>query len=216
MKHPGETSWGSHLGSVSSLMDMFNHVCVVHQNLARDSTAGTHRANGDIAYNYMITFEFVFIICMIREILEITEQLGQALQKKSQDIVNDIRLVESTKIILEKLRSDNGWEIFICKVVEFCVGNEIVIPNMEDTYIMRGGRARCQPDHFTIDQYFRVGVFQATLDTQLIELNLRFNEKVMDLLLVSLNLIPKSRFTSFQPSEICKLVEKYYSSDFNQ
>jgi hypothetical protein len=85
MKHPGETSWGSHLGSVSSLMDMFNHVCVVHQNLARDSIAGTHHANGDIAYNYMITFEFVFIICMMREILEITEQLGQALQKKANE-----------------------------------------------------------------------------------------------------------------------------------
>jgi hypothetical protein len=108
MKHPGETRWGSHLGSVSSLMDMFNLVYVVLQNLASDSIAGTHHADGDTAYNYMITFEFVFILCMMREILEITEQLGQALQKKSQDIVNDIRLVESTTIILEKLRSDNG------------------------------------------------------------------------------------------------------------
>jgi hypothetical protein len=216
MKHPSETRWGSHLGSVSSLMDIFNTVCVVLQNLVSDSTASTHHADGDTAYNYMITFEFVFILCMMREILEITEQLGQALQKKSQDIVNAIRLVESTKIILEKLRSDNGWENFICKVVEFCVGHEIVIPNMEDTYILRGGRARRQPDHFTIDHYFRVEVFRAILDTQLTKLNLGFNEKVMDLLSVSLNLIPKSGFTSFQPSEICKLVEKYYSTNFNQ
>jgi hypothetical protein len=197
-------------------MDMFNPVCVVLQNLASDSTAGTHRTDGDTAYNYMITFEFVFILCMMREILEITEQLGQALQKKSHDIVNAILLVESTKIILKKLRSDNGWANFICKVVEFCVGHEIVIPNMEDTCILRGGRARRHLDHFTIDHYFRVEVFRATLDTQLTELNLRFNEKVMDLLSVSLNLIPKSGLTSFQPSEICKLVEKYYSADFNQ
>jgi hypothetical protein len=145
--------------------------------------------------------------------LEITEQLGQALQTKSQDIVNVVRVVKSIK---KKMRSDNGWENFICKVVEFCVDHEIVIPNMEETYILCGGRARRQPDHFTIDHYFRVEVFRATLDTQLTELNLMFNEKVMDLLSASLNLIPKSGFTSFQASEICKLVEKYYPADFNQ
>jgi hypothetical protein len=56
---------------------------------------------------------------MMREILEITEYLAQALQMKAQDIVNVIRLVYSTKTLLEQLRSDNGWETFICKVIEF-------------------------------------------------------------------------------------------------
>jgi hypothetical protein len=152
----------------------------------------------------------------MHDAIETTEQLGQALQKKLQDIVNVVRLVKSTKIILEKMRSDNGWENIICKVVEFCVGHENVIPNMEETYILRGGRARRQPDHFTTDHYFRVEVFLATLDTQLTELNLRFNGNVMDFLSASLNLIPKSGFTSFQASKICKLVEKYYRADFNQ
>jgi hypothetical protein len=32
----------------------------------------------------------------------------------------------------------------------------------------------------------------------------------MDILSASLNLIAKSGFTSFQASEICKLVEKYF------
>jgi hypothetical protein len=39
MKCPGETRWGSPLGSISSLMDLSNLVCVVLQNLAADSTA---------------------------------------------------------------------------------------------------------------------------------------------------------------------------------
>ena len=67
--------------------------------------------------------------------LEITEQLGQALQKKSQDIVNAIRLVQTTKVLLEKMRSDDGWETFFCQVVEFCMNHDILIPNMEETYI---------------------------------------------------------------------------------
>jgi hypothetical protein len=44
----------------------------------------------------------------MHDAIETTEQLGQALQKKLQDIVNVVRLVKSTKIILEKMRSDNG------------------------------------------------------------------------------------------------------------
>ena len=216
LKRPGETRWGSHFGSVSSLMDMFNPVSSVLQNLAADSTAGANRADGDTSFKYLTSFEFVFVLCMMREIFEITEQLGQALQKKSQDIVNALRLVQSTKVLLEQMRYDDGWETFICKVVEFCVGHGIAIPDMEGTYILRGGRARRQPDHFTNERYFRVEIFRATIDTQLAELNLKFNEKVMDLLSISVTLIPKNGFVSFQANEICKLVEKYYPADFNR
>jgi hypothetical protein len=212
LKRPGETRWGSHLGSICGLMDMFNPVSTVLQNLAADSSAGANRADGDTAFNYLITFEFVFILCMMREILEITEQLGQALQRKSQDIVNVIRLVQTTKTLLEKMRSDDGWKTFICKVVEFCVGHEIDIPDMEETYILRGGRARHQSNRFNIDHYFRVEVFWATLDTQLAELNL----KLIGLLSICVTLVLKNGYASFQASEICKLVEKYYPGDFNQ
>jgi hypothetical protein len=89
-------------------MDMFNHVSTVLQNLAVDSSAGANRVDGDTTFNYLITFEFVFILCMMREILENTEQLAQALQRKSQDIVNVIRLVHTTKTLLDKMRSDDG------------------------------------------------------------------------------------------------------------
>ena len=154
LKRPGDTRWGSHLGSIASLMDLFNPVSSVLQNLASDSSAGANRADGDTAFNYLTSFEFVFVLLMMREIMEITEQLGQALQKKTQDIVNAIRLVQSTKVLLEEMRSDDGWENFISGVVEFCLGHEIDIPDMEATYIMRGGRARRQPDHFTNDRYF--------------------------------------------------------------
>ncbi|XP_048568677.1 zinc finger MYM-type protein 1-like [Triticum urartu] len=112
LKRPGDTRWGSHLGSISSLMDMFNAVSSTLQTIASDASAGTHRADADTAYNYLIDFEFVFGLCMMIEILQISEELGKALQKKRQDIVNAIRLVSSTKALLEKLRSDNGWDNF--------------------------------------------------------------------------------------------------------
>ncbi|XP_066357925.1 uncharacterized protein [Miscanthus floridulus] len=216
LRRPGDTRWGSHLGSISSLMNMFKAVSSVLQNLGADSTAGANRADGDTSFRYLTSFEFVFVLCMMREMLEITEQLGQALQKKSQDIVNAIRLVQTTKVLLEKMRSDDGWETFFGQVVEFCMNHDILIPNMEETYILRGGRARRQPEHFTKERYYRVEIFRATIDTQLAELNLKFNEKVMDLLSISVTLVPRNGFAYFQTKGICRMVEKYYPLDFNQ
>ncbi|KAG0543983.1 hypothetical protein BDA96_02G236300 [Sorghum bicolor] len=151
---------------------------------------------------------------MTREIFETTEQLGQALHKKSQDIVNVVRLVRTTKVLLEEMRSDHGCETFFCKVVEFCLDHNTDVPDMEGTYILRGGRAHRQPEHFTRDRYSRVEIFRATIDTQMPELNLKFNEKVMDLLSISATLIPRNGFLSFQANEICRSVEKYYPMDF--
>jgi hypothetical protein len=91
LRRPGETRWGSHLGSISARVDMFNAVSLLLQNLAADSSAGANRADGDTSFSYLISFEFVFILCIMREILEITEYLSQTLQKKAQDIVNAIR-----------------------------------------------------------------------------------------------------------------------------
>lgn len=159
-----------------------------------------------LTFSYLSSFEFVFVLCMMKEILEITEGLGQALQLRSQDIVNAVR----------QLRSDDGWEQFFFRVVEFCVEHGTAIPNMEETYIMCGGRARHQPDHFSKEQYFRVEIFRATIDCQLHELDRRFNEKIMDLLSTSATLISRNRFKSLKGSDICELVKKYYPADFTQ
>jgi hypothetical protein len=112
LKRPGDTRWGSHLGSISSLKAMFNAVSLVLQKIASDGSAGSIRADGDTAFIYLSSFEFILLLCLMQEILEITEDLGQALQNKSQDIVNAMRLVFSTRVRLDEMRSDDGWEAF--------------------------------------------------------------------------------------------------------
>jgi hypothetical protein len=87
---------------------------------------------------------------------------------------------------------------------------------LEETYIPRGGRARRQLDSFIKEHYFRVEVFHATIDTQLHELEFRFNEKVTDLLSTSATLILASIFRSFKTDDICEMVRKYYPADFTQ
>ena len=53
LKRPGDTRWGSHLGSISSLIDMFNPASSVLKKLAADSSPGTYRADGDTSFNYL-------------------------------------------------------------------------------------------------------------------------------------------------------------------
>jgi hypothetical protein len=118
LKRPGDTRWGSHLGAISGLKTMFNAVRSVLQKIASDGL-GSFRAYGDTAFIYLSSFEFILVLCLMPEILEISEDLGQALQKKSQDIVNAMCLVFSTKIRLDEMRSDDGWEAFFSESLSF-------------------------------------------------------------------------------------------------
>ena len=50
LKRPGDTRWGSHLDSVSSLLHLFNSVRLVLEKLGGDASAGANRADGDTAF----------------------------------------------------------------------------------------------------------------------------------------------------------------------
>jgi hypothetical protein len=82
LRRPGETRWGSHFGSISALAEMFNVVSLVLQNIAADSSVSANRADRDTSFSYLTSFEFIFILCMMRDILEITEYLDQAYRRK--------------------------------------------------------------------------------------------------------------------------------------
>ena len=77
------------------------------------------------------------------KILEISNMLCQALQLQSQDILNAMYLVSSTKLLIQKLR-DNGWDELVANVKSFCEAVNILVPNFTAHYITRRGRARHQ------------------------------------------------------------------------
>ena len=62
---------------------------------------------------------------------------------------------------------------------------------MNARYIARQGRARNQEDNFAMEQYYRVNIFYATIDSQLQELNIRFNDSSVELLMLSSALDPR-------------------------
>ena len=98
----------------------------------------------------------------------------------------------------------------------FCEARNIDVPYINARYVARRGRARHQQDEFTIEHHYRIEVFYATIDSQLQELNHRFSEHVVELLILSSALDPRNAYESFRGDDICKLVDKFYSQDFTE
>ena len=116
---------------------MFDATYKVLENL---STEGNYRQRGDanFAINSLMSFDFIFILHLMMDIMEITEVLSQALQQKSQDILNAMDLVSSTKKLIAKMR-EVGWEDLLKKVKLFCEEHKIDIPDLSAQYVGRRG-----------------------------------------------------------------------------
>ncbi|KAL4346995.1 hypothetical protein GQ457_17G015670 [Hibiscus cannabinus] len=213
LQRPGDTRWSSHLKSVSSLINMFSATCEVLLNIIDDGATSTQRAEADATYEALTSFEFVFILHLMKKVLEISDMLCQTLQQQSQDILNLMHLVSSTKSLLQKLR-DEGWDDLIVKVRSFCDSINIPIPDLNVHYVARKGRNRLQQDDITLEHHYKIDIFNNVIDTQLQELNDKFNDHTMELLTLSSALDPKEMHTSFRIDDICQLVQKFYPSNF--
>ena len=214
-KRAADTRWSSHFASLCSMINLHNPTCVVLKEIRENGSSYATRGDANAAYNYLKSFEFTLILHMMKEIMGITDRLCQALQQKSQDILNAMQLVGSTKTLIQKLRYD-GWDDLLKNVILFCEKHEINYPDYDAVYIEREGRARHQMDHITVGQHFRVNLFCVTIDQQLQELNHRFCLESMELLILSNSLVPKDIYKAFDIDNICALVNKFYPLDFSE
>ncbi|KAL6292914.1 hypothetical protein ACE6H2_001056 [Prunus campanulata] len=161
----------------------------------------------------MTSYKFIFILNLLEKIMGLTDSLCRALQNKSQDILTAMNLVRSTKDALQKLRLE-GWDTFFEEVESFCKKHDIDMPDMNAPY-KAGTRRSCQQrDDITIEHHYWVDLFNDTIDYQWEELNSRFSEGTMELLILSSALDPSNGFKSFKIDDICKLAEKFYPQDF--
>ena len=125
LKRAGDTRWSSHLQSIRSLITMFKSSISVLENISFDKTCKfSQRGDADAALNLLISYDFVFIAHLMIEILQNVNTLYQALQQKSQNIVSVLKLVSTTKRVLQTFRED-GWHTFIEKVKKKFLNNMI-------------------------------------------------------------------------------------------
>ncbi len=88
------------------------------------------------------------------------------------------------------------------------------MPDMSAPYKIGRGRSCQQRDSITVEHHYRVDIFNAVIDFQMIELRTRFSENTVELLSLSSALDPNHSFRSFRTDDICRLAEKFYTEDF--
>ena len=66
-----------------------------------DEGNSSQKVEVEFAYEVLILFEFVFILHFVNETMGITDKLCRALQNQSQDILNAMHLVSSTKKLIQ-------------------------------------------------------------------------------------------------------------------
>ncbi|XP_057719352.1 uncharacterized protein LOC130933752 [Arachis stenosperma] len=159
LKRSGDTRWSSHFNSICSLLRMFGATTSVLEDLATNGSTYSQRGDATYALKSLLSFDFVFICHMMKEIMRITDKLCQALQQKSQDILNAMHLVSSTKSLIQQLR-DSSWGTLLEKVSSFYNYHAIQIPDMGASFsdIIRSRRKK---NVVTVEHHYRVDILLA-------------------------------------------------------
>ncbi|XP_062118895.1 uncharacterized protein LOC133832590 [Humulus lupulus] len=176
IKRPCDTRWGSHFGTLVSFTIMFSSILDVLEEITNDSLNSDQKYEAFIMLQVVQSYDFVFSLHLVKNILGITNELSQVLQKGDQDIVNAMDLVKVCKEQLQIMR-DNGWDSLVEEVSKFCVEFNIDVLNMDGIVI----------------------------DLQLQELHSRFNEANTELLLCVACLSPNNSFDAFDKEKLIQL-----------
>ncbi|KAG6730512.1 hypothetical protein I3842_01G083800 [Carya illinoinensis] len=190
-------------------VDILSRHCLDIQNIRGQGYDGTSNIHGewnglqtlfikDYPYPYYVhcfahRLQLALVVAskeVVFEIMGITDVFCQVLQQKSQDILNAMNMVSTTKKF------------------------DIDIPELCSRYVQ--GRGRHQRDHITIEHHYHFEIFNVTIDFQMQELDNKFGEGTTKLLILSSALDLKDGYKSFNIDDICCLVEEYYPLDFSE
>ena len=216
LHRPGDTRWSSHYDSICSLLKLYKPTFLVLKDIATAKGSGStpaRRAKAAGAVKLMMSFDFVFILHVMKELMGITDLLCKKLQQKTQDIVNAMDDVATTKKLIQSLR-DHGWSALLNDVTSFCIKQGIQVPNMNAFYADYI-RSRAE-NELSVEHHYKYDIFTVAIDQQLHELNSRFSEQATELLVLCTSLDPRDPFRSFKIDDICLLASKFYPADFSE
>ncbi|KAJ9565472.1 hypothetical protein OSB04_001438 [Centaurea solstitialis] len=206
IKRPSDTRWGSHYGSLLNIKTLYPSICEVLEDIMEDANSQDHRSEASRMLKSFLTFDFVFCLHLMVDILGITNELNTTLQRKDQDIINAMHQVRASKERLQETKNE-GWQPLLSSITSFCNKYDVEILNMEHPYY--NGISRRKGSKVSNSNHYQVDVFYSVIDMQIQELNNRFTEANTTLLLSIASLCPRQCFKSFQVDEIMKMAEFY-------
>ena len=207
LARPCDTRWGSHFRTIVHIISMYPTILEVLTKIGEDRAQRFEWTKVRAMVIAMESFEFAFHAHLMLVVLGHTNELSQALQKRDQDIVNAMGLVKVAKDKMQGMRT-HGWEEFHAKVTLFCNKHGIEIPLWDDTYVPHGRSLRFY-DKQTNDDHFRRQVYLGVVDHIIQELDNRFDEVNMELLICMSSLNPTDSFASYDLHKVMRLAEFY-------
>ena len=129
----GDTHWGSHFRTFTSLMTIYGSIIEVLEEVRKDTSFEKY-GETMLLLDVLQSFDFIFMLYLMVEILGFTNDLSVVLQKRDQDLLNVLSLVKATKEELQEMRND-GWEELISKVMEICNKHDIDVPDLDALYV---------------------------------------------------------------------------------
>ncbi|XP_042051345.1 uncharacterized protein LOC121796590 [Salvia splendens] len=195
LKRPGDTRWSSHYGTLVNLIHLYSSIVDVLEYVGENGHDDSIRAEAD------------------DQILGITHELSQVLQKKDQDIVNAMNLVKVAKSRLQIMR-EKDWDVLLADVFKFCSKYELDVLDMEDEFVARK-KGRRRAEKMKNLHYYRVELFCSVIDLQAQELNQRFDEVNTDLVLCMSCFDPRDLFSAFDLEKLLRLA-RYYPSELSE
>ena len=107
---------------------------------------------------------------------------------------------------------DDEWVSLLTEVSSFCTTHDIPILNMDEIFVVNR-RPRRNTQQNTNLHHYCVKLFYTVIDMQLQELNNRFSETNINLLLCMACLNPSDSFVAFDKEKLIGLA-KFYAYDF--
>jgi len=212
LARPGDTRWGSHYRTVMHVMHLYPSIEEVLFRVGEEGK-GAEALGAQTLLKVFNSFEFVFLLHLMNEIFGYTNDLCNALQKREQDIVNAMDLLEFTKVELDVLRKDAGWKEFLKNVTSFCEKHKVKVVDMNGKYnpVQRSAKFYKGATNY---HRFHADMFLGVIDRQLVELNNMFDEVNTELLRCMAAFNPANSFSAFDIEKLVNLA-KFYPDDFD-
>jgi hypothetical protein len=209
LSRPGDTRWGSHYRTVMHVMALYPSIKKVLSKIGKEYKGG-ESLGAQTMLQVFQSFEFVFMLHLMNEIFGYTHDLCNALQRR--DPRNAMDLLEFTKVELDVLRKDSGWEEFLNNVNSFCEKHKVKIVDMDEKYKPIQIDKKFYKNAINYHR-FHADMFLGVIDRQLVELNNRFDEVNTELLRCMASFSPAKNFSAFDVEKLVKLAG-HYPHDF--
>ncbi|KAL0545829.1 hypothetical protein IC582_015725 [Cucumis melo] len=116
---------------------MFSSVVDVFETIVDSGSNSEQKYETQILTTSILSFDFVFNMHLMENILGIINDLFQVLQRKDQHIVNAMNLVNICKGRLQAMR-ESCWDSLLERVSYFCNSHDTEVLKMDAMFFVRG------------------------------------------------------------------------------